>query len=73
VEAGGSQVKDSRRGRSVPRRHTCDPLLVIKGVRPKYVQELLGHANISITADTYSHVIPGMGNQTVDAMKEIFT
>jgi integrase len=48
-------------------------LLLIKGVHPKYVQELLGHADISITLDTYSHVIPGMGNQTVDAMEEIFT
>src|SRR5829696_1661196 len=48
-------------------------LLLIKGVHPKYVQEFLGHANISITLDTYSHVIPGMGNQTVEAMEEIFT
>jgi integrase len=54
-------------------RHTCATLLLIKGVNPKYVQELLGHANISITLDTYSHVIPGMGNQTVAAMEEIFT
>jgi len=54
-------------------RHTCATLLLIKGVHPKYVQELLGHANISITLDTYSHVIPGMRNQTVDAMEEIFT
>ena len=54
-------------------RYTCATLLLIKGVHPKYVQELLGHANISITLDTYSHVIPGMGNQTVDAMEEIFT
>jgi integrase len=53
-------------------RHTCATLLLIKSVHPKYVQELLGHANISITLDTYSHVIPGMGNQTVDAMEEIF-
>jgi integrase len=45
---------------------------IIKGVHPKYVQELLGHANISITLDTYSHVIPGMGNQTVAAMEEVF-
>jgi integrase len=36
------------------------------------VQDLLGHANISITLDTYSHVIPGMGNQTVSAMEEVF-
>ncbi|CAA9472083.1 MAG: Integrase [uncultured Rubrobacteraceae bacterium] len=54
-------------------RHTCATLLLIKGVHPKYVQELLGHANISITLDTYSHVIPGMGNQTMDAMEEIFS
>lgn len=53
-------------------RHTCATLLLIKGVHPKYVQELLGHANISITLDTYSHVIPGMGNQTVTAMEEVF-
>jgi integrase len=53
-------------------RHTCATLLLIKGVHPKYVQELLRHANISITLDTYSHVIPGMGNQTVAAMEEVF-
>jgi len=47
-------------------------LLLIKCVHPKYVQELLGHANISITLDTYIHVIQGMGNQIVDAMEEIF-
>ena len=47
-------------------------MLVFKDVHPKYGQELLGHANISITLDTYSHVIPGMGNQTVDAMEGIF-
>jgi integrase len=32
------------------------------------VQELLGHANISITLDTYSHVLPGMGDELADAM-----
>jgi hypothetical protein len=26
-----------------------------------YFQELLGHSNIAITLDTYSHVIPGIG------------
>jgi hypothetical protein len=30
------------------------------GVHPKVVQERLGHANISITMDTYSHVTAGM-------------
>lgn len=51
-------------------RHTCATLLLAKGVHPKFVQELLGHATISITLDTYSPVLPGMGNQTVAAMEE---
>jgi integrase len=51
-------------------RHTCATLLLSCNVHPKYVQELLGHANIAITLDTYSHVIPGMGNQTARAMDD---
>jgi integrase len=35
-------------------------------VHPKFVQELLGHATISITLDIYSHMLPGMGDQTVN-------
>ena len=41
-----------------------------EGVHPKYVQELLGHANIAITLETYSHVIPGMGDATARAMED---
>src|SRR5215212_10030441 len=36
-------------------RHTCATLLLGRGVHPKLVQELLGHANIAMTLDTYSH------------------
>ena len=50
-------------------RHTCATLLLTQGVHPKFVQELLGHATISITLDTYSHVLPGMGDQTAVAME----
>ncbi len=50
-------------------RHTCATLLFQQGTHPKYVQELLGHANIKITLDTYSHVIPGMGDHTAKAME----
>jgi integrase len=52
-------------------RHTCATLLLSEGVHPKFVQELLGHANISITLDTYSHVLPSMGDQTVAAMERV--
>jgi len=41
-------------------RHTCATLLLNDNVHPKYVQELLGHASISQTLDTYSHVLKGM-------------
>jgi integrase len=51
-------------------RHTCATLLLSCNVHPKFVQELLGHANIAITLDTYSHVIPGMGDYAVRAMED---
>jgi integrase len=41
-------------------RHTHATLALRAGVHPKVVQERLGHANISITMDTYSHVLPDM-------------
>jgi integrase len=45
-------------------RHTCATLLLGSGFNGKFVQELLGHATISITLDTYSHVMPGMADHT---------
>jgi integrase len=54
-------------------RHTCATLLLGKGVHPKFVQELLGHTTISITLDTYSHVIPAMGDQTRKAIEDVLS
>jgi integrase len=51
-------------------RHTAATLLMSRGVHPKLVQELLGHATIAITLDTYSHVLPGMGDQIAAAMED---
>ena len=51
-------------------RHTCATLLLARNVHPKYVQELLGHASIAQTLDTYSHVIPGMDGGTGGAIDE---
>ena len=50
-------------------RHTCATLLLSQGTHPKLVQELLGHATIAMTLDTYSHFLPSMGDQTVKAME----
>jgi integrase len=54
-------------------RNTCATLLLSRNVHPKYVQELLGHATVAITLDTYSHMIPGMGNHTARAMEDVFS
>jgi integrase len=49
-------------------RHTCATLLLKQGVNPKFVQELLGHADISLTLNTYSHVLPDMGDAAAGGM-----
>jgi integrase len=54
-------------------RHTCATLLLCQGVHPKLVQELLGHATIAITLDTYSHVLPSLGDRAARAMESVFS
>ena len=41
-------------------------MLLRQGVHPKVVQERLGHANVGITLDTYSHVMPGMQEEAAE-------
>ncbi len=41
-------------------RHAHATMLLTSGVHPKVVSERLGHSNIAITTDTYSHVLPGL-------------
>ena len=52
-------------------RHTCATLLLTKGVHPKVVQEVLGHSNISITLDTYSHILPNMQKEAARVMEDL--
>ena len=51
-------------------RHTCATLLLTKGIHPKIVSEILRHSSIAITLDTYSHVIPGLGEVAASAMED---
>ncbi len=53
-------------------RHTAATILLLKNVNPKIVSEMLGHASIAITLDTYSHVLPNMQDSAVAAMEEAF-
>jgi integrase len=54
-------------------RHTFATLLLSKGTHPKIVQEMLGHANISMTLDTYSHVLPTMQYEAIAALEGALT
>lgn len=51
-------------------RHTHASVLLLAGVHPKAVQERLGHANISITLDTYTHLLPGIAEATADQFED---
>jgi integrase len=51
-------------------RPTCATLLLSKNVNPKVVSEMLGHATIAVTLDTYSHVLPTMQESAAKAMEE---
>ena len=49
-------------------RHTWASLALQAGVNPKVVSERLGHATVSFTLDTYSHVMPGMQEDAAAAV-----
>ncbi len=51
-------------------RHTCATLLLSRNINPKIVSEILGHANTTITLDTYLHVLPDMQEKAARAMEE---
>jgi integrase len=40
------------------------------GTHPRFVREMFGHANISITLDIYSYVIEGMDGELADAIDD---
>lgn len=53
-------------------RHAHATLLLQAGVNPKVVQERLGHSQISLTLDTYSHVVPSLQEEAADKFERMF-
>ena len=49
-------------------RHMAATLLLSEGVHPRVVMEVLGHAQMRTTTDTYSHVMPALGRDAADRM-----
>jgi integrase len=53
-------------------RHTHATILLKRGVHPKVVQERLGHSDITVTLNTYSHVVPGLQAAAAKAIDPLF-
>lgn len=54
-------------------RHTAATLMLQQGVHPKVVQERLGHSDITLTLNTYSHVLPAMQEEAAEKLDELLT
>lgn len=52
-------------------RHTAATLMLSGGIHPKVVQEMLGHSQISLTLDTYSHVVPSLQKEAAEKINEV--
>lgn len=52
-------------------RHTHATLALQVGVHPKVVSERLGHSSITITLDTYSHVLPSMQRDAAERVASL--
>ncbi len=52
-------------------RHSCATLLLAAGENPKVVSERLGHANVALTLNVYSHVLPSMQQSAADKLEKL--
>ena len=50
-------------------RHTCASLMIAAGAHPKMIQQHLGHSSISVTLDTYGHLLPSLGKTAAQALE----
>lgn len=53
-------------------RHSAATILLTMGIHPKVVQEILGHSNVSITLNVYSHVLPSLQREAMDQLDKQF-
>ena len=52
--------------------HSAATILLTMGINIKIIQELLGHSNVSMTLNTYSHLLPSMQNDAVNMWDNLF-
>lgn len=52
-------------------RHSCATMLLSQGVPQRTLMEILGHSQISLTMNTYSHVLPEMTRAAIGLMDSV--
>ena len=52
-------------------RHACATFLLAQGVELQVVKEILGHSQISLTADTYAHVLPSLKEDATERLRSV--
>ncbi len=60
-----------RRVRFHDLRHSCATLLLVQGVSPRVVMDVLGHSEIALTMNVYSHVVPELQREAAQRMQAI--
>ena len=73
IEQFHSALEDAgiRRIRFHDLRHSCATLLLVQGVSPPVVMEVLGHSEIALTMNAYSHVVPELQYEAAQRMQAI--
>ena len=54
-------------------RHTAATLLLAQGVDPRTIMEILGHSQVSLTLNTYSHILPSLKRDAATKMNAVLT
>lgn len=54
-------------------RHSAATLMLQQEINPKIVQEILGHSDINLTLNTYSHVMPTLQREAASRLEELLT
>ena len=53
--------------------HTHATYMLLHDIPAKIVSERLGHSNISITLDTYTHILPSMQRSAAEKLNNLFS
>jgi integrase len=51
-------------------RHTCAAFLIDSGAHPRAIMERLGHSSITVTMDTYGHMLPSLDDDLTAALED---